>query len=199
MFFHNCQQVVQVLCMGYRPEAIWSKPGCQAACVKQLVSSNMLLCPWLSDKLKCAEILDRWHSQQCRVDLSWLCPVKKGGKSASGFLLLINVPFFTMHADKPKRICRRKNYTCLWQANTNTAACITYVIKFNKLQALDQIKMYMLAKKNQISCTCACGNDDNTCIILSKLKTTYNTACITQAISLNKWALIPVPIESEGE
>jgi hypothetical protein len=42
------------------------------------------------DQLKEAEILDCYHSQQCK---SQLCRVKKGGKSVCGFLLLHSVLF----------------------------------------------------------------------------------------------------------
>jgi hypothetical protein len=58
MLFHHCQQAIQMVCMGYRQEALCSKPWCQVIC--------LCVHDRVNDKLKSAEILDSCHSQQCK-------------------------------------------------------------------------------------------------------------------------------------
>jgi hypothetical protein len=74
----HCQQATQVLCMRYRQDIIWSKPGCKVTCfcVQEWVTSLK--------KRKYYTV-----ATLSSVNLSWFCRVRKGGKSICGFLLLL--------------------------------------------------------------------------------------------------------------
>jgi hypothetical protein len=60
MLFQQCQQAIQVLCIGCRQQVFWSKRGCQVTCF------SVHFTAFVSDMLQRAEILDCCHSQQCR-------------------------------------------------------------------------------------------------------------------------------------
>jgi hypothetical protein len=66
--------------------------------------SNMFLCAWVNDKLKRAEILYCCLTLIC-VNLSWLCRVKKGGKSV---IALYRISLIFFHLDLTNQEERRK-------------------------------------------------------------------------------------------